>query len=301
MRSEEESARERGAETISIGSGDEVGFDTVRLGHDIRFVLAAVGGGGIRIAREVALRHIPYLETVAINCDPRVQELEEFDRRICLSAEGAVDPSTGGSPAVGGDLAKSAAPVLERIFEGATFVTIVASLGGGTGTGALPVVLDAACRASSALKVFVVKPFECELERRAVADRAIARLHFVESFVEKQQRGRASLQVLDNEVLARSQPSLPITRLERAWGDVVAGLIDRELIGPAEAVLEAERTLALAPTELSAPPALPIAEVPDPPMLPISPRMVPAHAAEIPATVELTFEVLPAPSPIARP
>jgi hypothetical protein len=270
-------------------------FDTFRLGHDMRFVLAAVGGGGIRIAQQIARRHLPYLETVAINCDPRVQDLEEFNRCICLGPESGADPDTGGSAQVGGELARSAGPALQRLFEGAHFVTIIASLGGGTGTGALVPVLEAAARTASALQVFVVKPFDCEGERRALAERTLARLHFVESFVEKRERGQANLQVLDNESLARSQRRLPIAHLDRYWGDVVARLVESELIQPAEAALSAERMAALA---RQAPPVRPVPPEPEidgrDPLEPVGPRLAPLHAAAPrPGGVELTFEVLP--------
>jgi hypothetical protein len=243
----------------------------------------------------VARRHLPYLETVAINCDPRVQEFEEFDRRICLGPENGGLPETGGSAVVGGQLARSAEPVLQRLFEGANFVTIVASLGGGTGTGALPYVVEAAARSASALKVFVIKPFECEGDRRALADRTLARLHFIDPLVEKQQRGHASLQVLDNEALARTERRLPIARIDRYWGEVVARLIERELIRPAEAVLSAERMQALARIAPIVRPAAPVGpEVLErDPLMPAGPQLAPAVADAPRDGVELTIEVIP--------
>jgi hypothetical protein len=291
----------RGERGEDFGTGESYGseaFETPRLGHDIRFVLAAVGGGGIRVARAVARRHLPYLETVAINCDPRVQELEEFDRRICLGPESGATPSTGGSPLVGSELARSAEPVLNRLFEGATFVTIVASLGGGTGTGALPYVLEAAARSASALKVFVIKPFECEGERRGLAERTLARLHFLDAFVEKQQLGMATLQVLDNETLARNERRLPIGHIDRYWGEVVAHLVEREIIRPAEAVLDAERMRTLVQT---GPVIRPIAPELEPierdPLLPTGPHLAPAIARPSSDAVELTIESFPPETP----
>jgi len=287
----------------SIDAGFAVGHDedpleNLRLGRDIRFVLAGVGGGGIRISAEVARRRLPYLESVAINCDPRVQDLEEFDRRICLGPESGGDPDTGGSAVVGGHLARAAEPALERIFEGATFVTIIASLGGGTGTGALPFVLEAAARASSALKVFVVKPFECEADRRAVAERAIARLHFLDAFVERQLSHRATLQVLDNETLAREHRTLPVRRIDRFWGEVVARQVEDEMIRPAEMTLELERRanlvrsgLVSANLPLEPPRAL---EPPVPPM-PLAPQLGLSGPGDSRPLAELTFEVLPSP------
>ncbi|MCI4358107.1 MAG: hypothetical protein L3J95_00935 [Thermoplasmata archaeon] len=275
------------------------GFETLRLGQDIRFVLAAVGGGGIRVARAVAARHLPYLETVAINCDPRVQEMEEFDRRICLGPESGARPETGGSVQVGGELARSAEPVLQRLFEGANFVTIVASLGGGTGTGALPYLIEAAARSASALKVFAIKPFECEGHRRALADRALARLHFLDAFVERQQRGHATLQVLDNEALVRSERHLPISQIDRYWGEVVARLIERELIQPAEAVLNSERMAALARSvPIVRPVPFDIEALERDPLMPTGPRLAPATANSPAEGVELTIEVLPPDGPL---
>lgn len=292
-----ERGERRGDREDEFGTGEgfgSEGLETLRLGQDIRFVLAAVGGGGIRVARAVAQRHLPYLETVAINCDPRVQELEEFDRRICLGPESGARPETGGSALVGGQLARSAEPVLQRLFDGANFVTIVASLGGGTGTGALPFVVEAAARSSSALKVFAIKPFECEADRRSLADRTLARLHFLDAFVEQQQRGRASLQVLDNEVLARTERSLPMARLDRYWGEVVARLIERELIHPAEAVLNAERMRTLARVLPTVGPIPLDGELSDrEPLLPAGPRLAPVLANPGSDGVELTIEVLP--------
>jgi len=82
----------------------------LRLGQDVRFVLAAVGGGAIRIGQEIARRHIRHLETVAINCDPKVQSYEDFDRRVYLGPDSGAEIDTAGSPLVGWVLARAAEP-----------------------------------------------------------------------------------------------------------------------------------------------------------------------------------------------
>ena len=177
-------------------------------------------------------------------------------RRVYLGPDTGERADTRGSPAHGAAIARAAAPALDRIFDGSTFVTILGSLGGGSGTGALPYVLEAASRSARVLSVFVVKPFKCEGDRRAVADRALARLHFIESFVEKQQRGAAKLQVLDNESLLAKGRTMPFKDLNSHWARVVAAYIDRVYIAPAEAVLEDFR-LAYVPTvEIAPPPTL---------------------------------------------
>jgi hypothetical protein len=271
---------------------------SVRLGHDVRFLLAAVGGGGVRIGREIARRHLRHLETVAINCDPRVAEAEEFDRRICLGSDDGSSLGVPTTAAAAGQLARAAEPALDRIFEGATFVTVVASLGGGSGTGILPAVLESASRSAEVLSVFVVKPFAVESERRAIADRAIGGLHFLDAFVEKHQRHQATLTVLDNEELVRRDPRLPLHRVPSKWADRIAGHIDASMLGPVEALLAAQR-LAQTPYEEGYPRVPPPSStsigpaVPEP-LAPLYPHM--SAAVDSPGPdVELTFEVIASP------
>ena len=291
--------------------GDAVGdgWDhPLRLGQDVRFVLVAVGGGGIRIGREIARHHLRHLETVAINCDPKVQGFDDFDRRVYLGPDTGAETDTGGSPVVGGLLARAAEPALERIFHGATFVIVISSLGGGAGSGALPHLLEVASRHAEFVSAFVVKPFRCEGERRALADRSLARLHFVDSFVAKQERGQATLRVLDNESLVAERATFAFNHLARHWAGLVEDHIEKTFLLPVEAVLETvsaeilggtspmnrlvEAELpALAPDE---PPRAPVPDVPVdlPPILPAAGGGGP----EAELTFEVEAELMPPPS-----
>jgi tubulin/FtsZ family protein len=292
-----EAGQEGDDRNLTPGSGDPIdgGWDTsLRLGQDVRFVLAAVGGGAIRVAREIARRHIRYLETVAINCDPKVQGFDEFDRRVYLGPDSGIETDTGGSPFVGGVLARAAEPALQRIFRGVTFVIVVGSLGGGAGSGAFPYVLEVASRNSEVVSAFVIKPFRCEGDRRALADRAIGRLHFVDSFVEKRERGVATLQTLDNESLVRTCGTLAFSRIAEHWASVIEEHIERSFLAPTEAILSAAQLVpsALSETtgngEVETPEfgVVPPARVPEPPL----PAPMPALQGEL-REVELTFEV----------
>jgi Tubulin/FtsZ family, GTPase domain len=281
---------------------DLEGLEDLRLGHDVRFVLALVGGAAIHIGREIARRHLRYLETVAINCDPRVQGFEEFDRRIYLGPDSGPETDTGGSTVVGGMLAHAAQPALDRIFEGATFVTVVGSLGGGSGTGAFPYVLGAAARQCEILSAFVIKPFLVEGERRSIADRALARLHFVEEFVAKQQRGCANLQILDNEYLAARQRKLPIRQLDLHWAETIASHIEKAYLLPAEALVAAAagrptaaRAAINEPTELE--PLTVTVSLPTGNPARLEPILPPPAATASLHEAELTFEVEAPPRP----
>jgi hypothetical protein len=274
----------------------------LRLGQEVRIVLAVVGGGAIRVGREIARHHLRHLETVAINCDPKVQGFDEFDRRVYLGPDTGTDNDTGGSPVVGGVLARAAEPALQRIFHGATFVIVVGSLGGGAGSGALPYILEVASRNAEVVSAFVIKPFRCEGERRALADRAIGRLHFVEAFVEKRERGSATLQTLDNESLVATHGRLAFSKVSEYWAHLVETHIERSFLVPSEAMIEAAQaaqvsvmsglTLTETPTVSIGPPA-PLPTSPIPPLLPA----VLGSGAE----VELTFEVIPEARPPTPP
>ncbi|MFI5413192.1 MAG: hypothetical protein ACHQ0I_01185, partial [Candidatus Lutacidiplasmatales archaeon] len=244
--------------------------------------------------REIARRHIRHLETVAINCDPKVQGFDEFDRRVYLGPDSGSDTDTGGSPFVGGVLARAAEPALQRIFRGVTFVIVVGSLGGGAGSGAFPYVLEVASRNAEVVSAFVIKPFRCEGERRALADRAIGRLHFVDSFVEKKERGIATLQTLDNESLVRTCGNLAFSRIAEHWASVIEEHIERSFLAPTEAILNAAQ---MTHNMISAPINRVDAETPELEVVP-QPRVpTPELPAPMPALlgrledVELTFEV----------
>ncbi len=295
-----EAERTTSDRSAALGYGDPGAVDwdnRPRLGQDVRIVLAAVGGGAIRIGRELARRHIRHLECVAINCDPKVQGFDEFDRRVYLGPDSGAEVDTGGSPFVGGMLARAAEPALQRIFRGATFVILIGSLGGGAGSGAFPYILEVASRNAEVVSAFVIKPFRCEGDRRALADRAIGRLHFVESFVEKRERGCATLQILDNESLVRGHSHLAINRLGGHWATVVEEHIERSFLAPAEALLE---TLELSHAAHAVPMnRVPTAEAPTLAGIPPMPIPTPAMHPDLPAAhgigpdVELTFEVDP--------
>jgi hypothetical protein len=220
--------------------------------------------------------------------------MEEFDRRVTLEPYSGDDPE---GPAAAGTLARAAEPALERIFEGAAFVTIVGSLGGTAGSGLLPSVVDAASRAAVVVSVFAIKPFAAETERRGLADRTLGRLPFLEAFVEKQQRGGGRLAILDNEALAQRSPKMPFNGVARHWADLLQQYMEREIIRPAEAALEASRISRIAEHGVLNRPAeedLRLRNPPEetPPGIPLLPRLLPAAVARPDLDAELTFEIV---------
>ncbi len=284
--------------------GEELYPSSLRLGQELRVVLVAVGGGAVRIGREIARQHLRHVETVAINCDPKVQGFDEYDRRVYLGPETGEEVDTGGSPVVGGVLARAAEPSLRNVFHGASFVVIIGSLGGGAGSGALPHLLELASRHAAVVSAFVIKPFRCEGDRRALAERAIGRLRLVEAFAEKREHGSATLEILDNEQLVPSYRARAFNSIGQHWAHVVQTHIEQAILAPAEALLA---SVAFAPptVSLETPPvvvdtlALPERYPTAPPLGPEAPPPLPAAppGAEAELTLEVVNEARPPPLP----
>jgi hypothetical protein len=202
----------------------------LEMGKDLRFLLVAVGGGAIQVAKTVANRHVKYLETAAINCDRKVMDEKVFDKNIYLGHwMGEEVPDSGGSPSMGSALAHVAEEEIEELFEGATCVTVLASLGGGSGTGVLPVLLDTLTRSPDLahLTLILIKPFECEERRRHLAERAMAGLYFIDGLTELVQKKRAAFIILDNEDLARNKRAMPISHMISQYADEVTRHIEK--------------------------------------------------------------------------
>jgi hypothetical protein len=292
----------RGAERAGFSAAEaadavtELYPSTLRLGQELRVVFVAVGGGAVRIGREIARRHLRHVETVAINCDPKVQGYDEYDRRVYLGPETGEEVDTGGSPVVGGVLARAAEPSLRKVFHGASFVVVVGSLGGGAGSGALPHLLELASRHAAVVSAFVIKPFRCEGERRALAERAIGRLRLVEAFAEKRERGSATLEVLDNEQLVPTFGDRAFSSVGQHWAELVQLHLEHAILAPAEALL-ASVMLSPPGPELGVPPMIVGDGVALPERFPASPPPGPELPPPLPvasrgAEAELTIEVV---------
>ena len=142
---------------------------------DVRIV--GVGGGGGNAVNRMIEAGVSGVEFIVMNTDPQVLEQSQARNRIRLSGPSGRRLGAGGDPAVGLRAAEESIEAIEEAVGGADMVFITAGMGGGTGTGAAPVVARAA-RAHGALTVGVVTlPFSFEgLRRRRVAEEGIAKL-----------------------------------------------------------------------------------------------------------------------------
>ncbi len=147
--------------------------------------VVGVGGGGGNAVEHMVAQDIEGVEFICANTD--AQALKNVRSRIALQLGTTITKGlgAGANPQVGRDAALEDRERLEEILEGADMVFITAGMGGGTGTGAAPVVAQVAKELGILTVAVVTKPFPFEgTKRMEVADAGIAELkHYVDSLI----------------------------------------------------------------------------------------------------------------------
>jgi cell division protein FtsZ len=142
-----------------------------------RIVVFGVGGAGGNAVNNMIESGLEGVEFVVANTDSQQLAFSKTDRRIQLGVSVTQGLGAGAHPEVGMSAAEESAPEIGEHLDGAHMVFITAGMGGGTGTGAGPIIAKCA-RERGILTVGVVtKPFHFEgRHRMRLADAGIAEL-----------------------------------------------------------------------------------------------------------------------------
>ncbi len=141
-----------------------------------RLLVAGVGGGGTNAANRMIDAGVRGVEYVALNTDAQALEHAKAETRVQLGAKATRGLGAGGDPAIGAKAAEESYAELRQVFTGADLVFLTAGMGGGTGTGASPIVAQAA-REQGALTIGIVTtPFAFERRRHGIAEQGILAL-----------------------------------------------------------------------------------------------------------------------------
>ena len=150
-----------------------------------RITVIGVGGGGTNAVDNMIALNLQGVDFVVANTDAQQLMNSRADRRIQLGPHITQGLGAGAKPEIGRAAAEEAADELYRHLDGVHMVFITAGMGGGTGTGAAPVIARMA-RERNVLTVGVVtKPFAFEGTRRArAAEQGIEELqHYVDTLI----------------------------------------------------------------------------------------------------------------------
>lgn len=125
-----------------------------------------VGGGGSNAVNRMIENEVQGVEFVVCNTDAQVLRLSKAETRIQLGKELTRGLGAGADPEIGRKAAEESYKELEEMLAGADMVFITAGLGGGTGTGACPIIAKIAKEAGALTVGIVTKPFTFEGKKR---------------------------------------------------------------------------------------------------------------------------------------
>jgi cell division protein FtsZ len=139
--------------------------------------IIGVGGGGSNAVNRMVEAGVQGVEFIAVNTDAQALQMSSAVRKIPIGGRSAKGLGAGGNPDQGERAAEISRDALMDALEGADMVFLTAGLGGGTGTGAAPIIADMARRARALTVAVVTLPFSFEgFQRRRAAEEGLARL-----------------------------------------------------------------------------------------------------------------------------
>ncbi|MDE1824870.1 MAG: cell division protein FtsZ [Candidatus Micrarchaeota archaeon] len=186
------------------------------MNPQIKIVTIGAGGAGCNTVNRLIKVGVKGTELVAINTDVNhFKIIDDRIKKILIGKSITRGLGAGGSPDVGAKAAEVDRNALEEILSGAQLVFLCAGMGGGTGTGSLPVLAQIAKEQGAIVVSMVTYPFDLERVRKVKAEEGIQRLRkFSDSVI-----------ILDNNRLVKLHPNLPMNEAFAVADDVLAKAI----------------------------------------------------------------------------
>ncbi|MBQ4100777.1 MAG: cell division protein FtsZ [Oscillospiraceae bacterium] len=132
----------------------------------VRIKVIGVGGGGGNAVNHMVDSGVKGVDFVAVNTDAMVLGTSRADAKIIIGEKLTSGRGAGGNPEVGKKSAEESKDKIADMLEGAQMVFVTAGMGGGTGTGAAPVVASIAKEMGILTVGVVTKPFLFEREKK---------------------------------------------------------------------------------------------------------------------------------------
>ncbi|EEY5942397.1 TPA: cell division protein FtsZ [Escherichia coli] len=152
-------------------------FEPMELTNDAVIKVIGVGGGGGNAVEHMVRERIEGVEFFAVNTDAQALRKTAVGQTIQIGSGITKGLGAGANPEVGRNAADEDRDALRAALEGADMVFIAAGMGGGTGTGAAPVVAEVAKDLGILTVAVVTKPFNFEGKKRmAFAEQGITEL-----------------------------------------------------------------------------------------------------------------------------
>ena len=139
--------------------------------------VVGVGGGGGNAVNRMADAGVQHVELVCMNTDRQALSRSQAKTRVQIGEKNTQGRGAGSKPEVGAKAAEESRELIAATLKGADMVFVTAGMGGGTGTGAAPVVAEVAHDLGILTVGIVTKPFSFEGKRKmGLAEQGIANL-----------------------------------------------------------------------------------------------------------------------------
>lgn len=168
----------------------------------IQISVVGVGGAGTNSVHRLHKMGIESAKTLAINTDQKHLQMIDADRRFLIGAQLTRGLGAGGFPEIGMKAAEQSREKIGEALSGSELVFVVAGMGGGTGTGAAPVVAQIAKEQGAIVVSMVTYPFALERARLTKADWGLDALR----------EHCDTTVIIDNNRLVEFVPNLPMNQ-----------------------------------------------------------------------------------------
>lgn len=174
-----------------------------------------VGGGGNNIASWLYKKGVRGAEVIICNTDKQHVDISEADKKFLIGRDLTRGLGCGGFPQKGAEAAQESLLQIKECLRGADMVFVCAGMGGGTGTGAAPVVASVAKEMGAIVIGTVTMPFNIERARIDKAEFGLQQLRQVSDTVI----------VIDNNRLTAIAGNLPVQQAFAVANELVATMI----------------------------------------------------------------------------
>lgn len=128
--------------------------------------VVGIGGGGNNAINRMIDSDLKGVEFIAVNTDAQALYLSKADKKIQIGEKLTKGLGAGANPEIGRKAAEESKDIMEEVLQGADMIFITAGMGGGTGTGASPIVAEISKSLGILTVGVVTKPFTFEGKKR---------------------------------------------------------------------------------------------------------------------------------------
>ena len=201
-------------EALEHADSHSINFDELRAGK-ANIKVFGTGGAGCNAVTWLFNKGINGATVYAVNTDALHLSITKADDKILIGKELTRGLGCGGYPQKGREAAKESLTELKKATSNTDMVFVISGMGGGTGTGAAPVVAQLAKESGAVVISVVTMPFECERARQDKAEFGLQELSEVSDTVI----------VIDNNRLVDIAGNLPMEQAFAVANELISTMI----------------------------------------------------------------------------